>query len=142
MSNIYDHANGKDITYIGYASCDSAGALGGLTSYVGRWESVTVDIKNEWATNTSSDAIEDQKRWLRQNWTAKLSGFITSGGSLAVEQALYAPYVAIIVTDALSGKTMTLKGGVDASSLTYNAESGKDELTVMSIGIPSSIIYN
>ena len=121
---------GKDVS--GYAVTGANGTL----SFLGKWETVEVDVKFNYSTATAADASEPYKRFTTKEWTANLSQFAdTNFGSAALLLSTATnPVIQIIFKDNNSGKTIDLYGSISDANFNAGMDAWKDKLGVESIG--------
>jgi hypothetical protein len=113
---------------------DGAPAGGATSSYLGRWESVEITLKNDWVPVTSSDAYGPEKRKKMQDFSGSLKGWIDTGGSQQLLAYLQSDLIIITFTNTNDGKTMICRAGISKASATWGMDHGKDTLDFEDVG--------
>lgn len=108
---------------------------GGSFSFLGKWESLTIDFKYTWATATPADALTPYKRQTMYDFTGNLAGFMDGSGSELLQIAMNNLSVFMVFTEVNSGLTMQLFAGITSAGFTANQEAWKDKLDFESIGL-------
>ena len=119
---------GKDVTVYTITA-------GGVTDFLGRWESVTIDFKYSWATATPADAVTPYKRQTMYDFTGNLAGFMDTNGSELLEIAMTNLTILITFVEQNSGFTAQLYAGVSSAGFTANQDGWKDKLDFESVGL-------
>lgn len=116
------------------AGQDGNPANGATTNFLGRWESIEVTLTNQWATVSSSDATQPEKRWKMAEFTASLKTWIDNTGSQQMLLFGQAQLVVVTFTEINSGRVMVLRAGISKASATWNMDSGKDSVELEDVG--------
>ena len=125
---------GVDATVYTLTLLSSTGAEGSISNLLGQWENLEFTWENVWADTTSSDATEPQARPRMNKWSARLRSFVTESGSQAILGTESSFWIKVLFTEANSGRTAYLRGGVDRANIHFGAEAFKDDLELSSKG--------
>lgn len=107
---------------------------GAVANYLGDWESVEITLTNVWSVVSSSDAVQPEKRWKMADFSGTCKGWISFGGSTALELFGQAQLIILTFKETNSGKTMVCKAGISRAHAVWGADNGKDDLDFEDVG--------
>lgn len=109
---------------------------GSASNYLGIWESIEVEVMQEWIETTASAATMKEKTQTVDDWRATLTQQVRSGiGAVGLSLIMNYDYLYITFQDEANGKTVQLWGGIFRDRYKRDAGAGEDTLEIENVGL-------
>lgn len=115
---------------------------GTLESFHSQWKDIEVEISTDWITVTPSSANWQRRRRGVNDWSAKLNGLVNHSNSATfLELARAYDYVAVVFTEAVGGKTISIVGGIQRGGYSAGSNESNQSMDIVCVGFDDNPMF-